>query len=305
MAETEFGIEYRGPALADGRMPVRDLAPALLALGELFTEAATVVYPTRPPVSLDIKATEKGSFVVDLILSGGDAWETMVDLLDSEDINALVNLKELIVGGGVVGTGLFVLLKKLRGSAVVEEEPAENDGQVRLTTEDGTILTVPAEVAKLQRRTTIRRKVREVVQPLGKDGIDEVHVRTEQQEIVLEKDELPAFEIPETVEESPLGETEATLLVEIAAIAFTEGHKWKLTDGDANFFARIADEGFISRIDAGEPFRKGDRLRVVLRIEQAARGDELHTEREVIRVIEHIPAGEQLTLAPPDDAQAA
>lgn len=60
MAETTFGVNYDGPALDDGRMPVRDLAPALLALGELFREASAELYPDLPPPALDVKATEKG-----------------------------------------------------------------------------------------------------------------------------------------------------------------------------------------------------------------------------------------------------
>jgi hypothetical protein len=68
MAETAFRVAYDGPALATGRMPVRDLAPALLALGDLFAEASQVIYPEGKPVALSIKATEEGSFDVHLIL---------------------------------------------------------------------------------------------------------------------------------------------------------------------------------------------------------------------------------------------
>ena len=48
MAEIEFHIAYDGPALVDGRMDVRDLAPALIALGELFQEANGMINPNIP-----------------------------------------------------------------------------------------------------------------------------------------------------------------------------------------------------------------------------------------------------------------
>ena len=60
MAEVDFAVEYDGPALQAGRMPVRDLAPALLALGEIFTDASRVFYPEREPVALNIEATREG-----------------------------------------------------------------------------------------------------------------------------------------------------------------------------------------------------------------------------------------------------
>jgi hypothetical protein len=45
VAETAFRIVYEGPALKSGRMAAPDLAPALLALGELFTEVEERVAP--------------------------------------------------------------------------------------------------------------------------------------------------------------------------------------------------------------------------------------------------------------------
>jgi hypothetical protein len=104
VAQTAFEVTYDGPALADGRMPVRDLAPALLALGDLFAEASALVYPEREPVALNIKATQEGSFVVQLILES--AWDDVLDIFNSDAATALVNLKEIILlgGGGLSGS---------------------------------------------------------------------------------------------------------------------------------------------------------------------------------------------------------
>lgn len=63
MAETTFSVTYDGAALQDGRMPVRELAPALLALGEVFRVAAAEVYPDLPTPTLEVKATKKGSLM--------------------------------------------------------------------------------------------------------------------------------------------------------------------------------------------------------------------------------------------------
>src|SRR4051794_33274663 len=129
MAETKFGIKYEGTALADGRMAVRDLAPALLALGELFTEASTTLYPDRPTVALDIHATRQGSFDVDLILTAAEgAWDA-AELFGSDGLSTLINLKEIILGGSGGAISLVHFIKWLRGRRIkaVEEAPAEGE----------------------------------------------------------------------------------------------------------------------------------------------------------------------------------
>lgn len=43
MSDAEFRLTYRGPAVDDGTMDVRDLAPALLGVGQLVEATNRVV----------------------------------------------------------------------------------------------------------------------------------------------------------------------------------------------------------------------------------------------------------------------
>lgn len=291
VAETEFGVKYDGPAIVDGRMPVRDLAPALLALGEMFAEASVLLYPDRKPLALDIKATNEGSFLVHLILSTKDH---LIDLFGSDGATALLNLKDYIVGGGI---GIFWLLKRLRGRRITSHESVPESGQIRLTLDDGTSFEIPVQVFELYRTVEIRKKAREVVEPLAASGIDVMEFRSDNEVTVrVETPDLPAYAVPETVE-VPLGEIEVPMVVSIAAVAFVDGNKWRLTDGDSTFYASIEDKGFIERVEHGiEAFRKGDMLRCQMRIVQSQRDGGLHTEHVVREVLEHIPRETQLRL---------
>jgi hypothetical protein len=69
----EFSITYEGPALQDGRMDVRELAPASLALGELLQEANAITYPAAPNVTLAIRAFERALFDVTLQSGAGSS----------------------------------------------------------------------------------------------------------------------------------------------------------------------------------------------------------------------------------------
>lgn len=293
MASTTFAVVYGGPLLEDGSMPIRDLAPALLALGELFVETSVVAYPDQEPVSLNIRATEEGSFLVDLAIHSPDTWDQIVHLFSSNPITALVNIKELVIGGGF---SLFGLTKALRRKRIekVDESHVES-GHVRLTLENGTVLEIPAEVWALYRNVRVRRHVKEVVNPLRRDGIEKVEFITDEKITVsISQDEADAFDVPEQIE-VPLGKHETELVVQIASVAFVEGNKWRLSDGESSFYAAIEDESFLERIEAGEAFRKGDMLRCHMLIEQSRVGESLRTEHHVIEVLQHIPGPVQLT----------
>lgn len=306
MAETAFAVKYDGPAVREGRMDVMDLAPALLALGEIFTEASAMLAPQQPAVALEISATEIGSFDVHLILrTAQSGWDQLVDLFGSDSSTALVNLKEIVIGTGL---GVLWLIKSLRGRKIATQQPGTlAPGTVRLNLDDDTSLEVPAATVALYRNVRIRRATRKLVQPLTREGIDLVEIRSDEVVTVsIGTEDVDAFEAPPAVEETVIVDQQLPIAVSIASVAFVENNKWRLSDGDRTFYATIEDKDFLDRVDRGvEVFRKGDILRCVMRIRQVQRDGALHTEYSVLEVTAHIPATVpvQLTFGAEDAAE--
>jgi hypothetical protein len=284
MAETNFGVIYDGPALDGGAMPIRDLAPALLALGELFTEASLVTYPDREPASLNIRATSKGSFIIDLAAHSPDTWDQIMQLLSGKAVTALANLQSIVMG---TAGGLFWLIKQARGRAIISKEPLPS-GYVRVTLADGTTIEGMAEAVVLYEHQSARESAREVVEPLHRPRIESLTFSGEPDgPLTIGQGDLAAYET--TLDEDVLLDREEEAIVTIATASFAESYKWRFSEGDTNFTASIEDPDFRARIDAGEPFRKGDMLRVQMRVVQTQRGNKLHVERTVLQVLHHFP----------------
>ena len=113
---------------------------------------------------------------------------------------------------------------------------------------------------------------------------------------MVEAPETPAFDIAEAVERD-LGIQNLTMGLTITTVSFAEGNKWRLSDGEHTFFATIKDEGFLRRVDARqEAFRKGDVLRCRVTLQQWQTETGLRPEWTVDQVLEHIPAGRNMTL---------
>lgn len=176
------------------------------------------------------------------------------------------------------------------------KEPTATPGHLRITINDETTLEIPSDALRLYQDIEIRRKARQVVAPLIREGVESVTFSERaDQEVVIEKGDLPAYEVPEGPDQ-PLLDQERELIVEITSVTFVEGQKWRLSEGQQTFYASLEDERFLERIQSGaEAFRKGDMLRCRMRIVQSRRGGGLHTEYHVVEVIEHMPRQTQLT----------
>lgn len=297
MAEATFSVHYQGAALEDGRMPVRELAPALLALGDLFKVAGGEIYPDLPAPTLEIKATEEGSFDVHLIINASDAWEQVMNMLNAKGTTALATLEALIFGTGSAGVGFYKLIKIAKRRKIKKIEPADsNPDMVKITWSDGTTLEAPAATVKLFQNSTARKAARDSVAPAKHEGISKVEFRPETPEIepmTVEASEVTEFDLPLTLDEDELLDEERELVVSVIKTDFEDG-RWKVSTGKDTFGVRMEDEGFKERIDHGEPFRKGDLLRSRIRTIQSTKDGKLQTEYRLLEVLEHIKGSEQL-----------
>src|SRR6266568_6643178 len=111
-AESEFTVVYDGDALRDGSIDVRDLAPALLGLGDLVGETNREVTGGQVAVVLRVRSEfERGSFHVNFDIE--QLHDRFVQIFSGPDATAWSTFLTLLGISGVFG--LFQLVKRAKG----------------------------------------------------------------------------------------------------------------------------------------------------------------------------------------------
>jgi hypothetical protein len=295
MADLRFNLSYVGPDLATGRMDVRQLAPALLAVADLVHEANNVLYPGEPPPTVDIRATTQGSFVVDLALVEPHVIDQVMEVLRGKRdvVNSLNEILTLML------TALQTALM-IEGRRIQRSEP-DGDGDVALHLADGTSLTMPASRADLLEKPGFWRGAKSVAEPLG-DGVTSLSVTAPgASDVEITADSKRFLNRP--LLDPVVTEAEAQMVLVLRTISFAEGHKWRFSDGTVEFFADIADHEFMTRVMlGGDTFGAGDRLDCMVTTRQTTTADDkLATERTITRVIRHTPGPRQTEFSYPAD----
>lgn len=290
MDKTSFIISYDGIALRDHIMDVKDLAPALLAIGQVFDEANRSINNNKIEIKLQVKALNAGSFEVffDLVQGFSDQIKT---LFSGGGVSSILNFKELIFGTG----GLLWLIKELKGEKPDKIEDQQN-GNVRLTFKRETII-IDFKLLRLYQDIAVRESIEKILTPLKENGIDSFSAKSENEELVrIEKDEIKYFALP-AIEDEIVNESEHQSAYSIVSLAFKDDNKWRLHDGNSTIYATIKDEMFIKKVDQNLiSFTKGGVLLCKVKTTQWKTGDGLKTEHEVLEVISHKPASRQIKL---------
>jgi len=291
-----FQLIFDGPALESNEFEVTRLTSALLAMDSLLKRADGVLNSGKTSLRMNVRASFKtGSFQIEF-----SSLQTLIDqareLFASPTANAVVNAVGIfsIVFGAQAS--LVRLVKFLHGRA--PDRIVDN--------RDGTLTVYRSDVSeKYERRTIelyrdyqVRQAFEELVaDQLGKDGIDSIAVAADGTEVVasIQKDEAEYFRCPPAPEQE-IGTSEYETSLNLVRITFKEGNKWRVTDGRGEFSVTVSDEDFLRRVEANEPFSKGDILRVRLRQVQYSTPKGIVTESFVTRVLEHIKPPTQLNL---------
>jgi hypothetical protein len=308
MSSSSFKVSFEGEALSDGEIDVRDLAPALLSLGDLIQAANKALNGDRAHVSLKMKATEKGSFVallsVDMSILGA-----VTDLLDAivehpDRTVAADQLMDLIIKGGSIvggaGLGLIGILKFLRGKRPDSIETKENGPTVII--HNNVEVVVDPRTLMLMKDVATREAIEKFAdRALGIPDVSAVVLgdAKDPREVVLTKKDRVAFLVPEPVEDETLTDiSEREMWLKIVTSAFRDGYKWRLSDGgEKPFTATIEDADFVNAVmEAKISLSANDTLKCLVKEEQKLGPSGLTKDITVLRVLEHIPGAKQMKL---------
>ncbi|MCT3282207.1 hypothetical protein EFP16_01360 [Lactiplantibacillus pentosus] len=293
MARYDFTIHYDGEGLKNNRIPIEDLAPSLLAVSKAFQEIQKLNNPLDDPVSLDIKASEPGSFIVDLVLAnGGDIIQRAVSLLNNADSNALLNLKDYVE----IFSGLIIFIIGIADHKL-KHKKENDDGTVEITLDDNTKITISKKVLDAYQNVEIRKSINDSVKPLSKDGIEFIDFsHGSHNKVTVKKADYRAFEVPDATEKE-INVSEEDTFLQIISVAFEHG-KWQFSSGGNRFFAKIEDESFLKDVEKNvQQFGSTDVLKVHLLTRQYIdKAGLLKSEYTVLKVLDHQRGGQQIEL---------
>ena len=295
MSQASFQVTYDGPALENHEFDVRELAPALLALGELFEEANFELNGGRAKVQLNVKGSfQSGSFGIDLTLVQNLVSQT-VSIFSGTDITAALNIINALGIAKYSGKGLIGVVKKLRNRPI-KNVVIFDDGKVKIEVDDDLIET-EEDVIKLLRNLRVRNALERVIsKPLNNPGVDTFSTKYEDEVVEVSGEESEYFEAPKTGDEL-LSDDEVEASLQALSVVFTEGNKWRFTDGNAVFYAAVHDENFIKQVQLNQlSFAKDDLIKVKMRRRQKLTNAGIKTEYDILEVLEHRSAARQLEL---------
>lgn len=174
-------LHYDGPALADHKMDVAYLAPALYALGDLCKVANRTFNGERAAVRVLVNVDrEQNSFEfgIEIVMSLLEQTRALLDNDRVQDAKEIAEWLGLITGGSALsGFGLFRLLKWLRGRPAEFEAVEDQDGRdmFRVVVEgDNNHVVVAPETKILYEDRIARQSAKRILQPLADEGYEKL-----------------------------------------------------------------------------------------------------------------------------------
>jgi hypothetical protein len=290
MEEQSLKIVYDGENLKSGLIPVKELAPSLIAFAEAL-ESAFSLLNNEQQLKIYVKSDfEKGSFKVNLLLE----LLPLQNLLNLLAPLTFSNLSDFIN----IFTNVINFILNLKNRKIENAKPSENN--ITIYVSDGATLVITKEVFEVYMNIDVRKSIKEVVKPLAKGDIENFKIISYDNKALVQvsKEQSAYFDIDGKQMEEKLNDSTFEKIYSLVSISFKEDNKWRLNDGANTIYATMLDHDFLAQIDKGTiSFAKPDLIKAEMRVVQTRSIDNiLKTEYEILKVIELIKPSQQLEI---------
>jgi len=252
-----FIYELRGE---QSEIDVFELAPTLLALGQLIQESNRTLYPGGQEIAVNVKPFREGSFIVDVVLFHASGIQQLMDLVRHMSPH---QIKELLQTLGIVtgaAASVLVAIKALRHRPKRIEQLGPREYRY---TSDNNSVTVNEHVHLLMQNPVIINNINNVyAKPLEREGItavesylkDEPKIRTvvvKTEAAIIKQFTSEAVEVTthETIKETT---TEGVYLNPKRGSFDGDGTSWSFHKGDKVITATVKDQTFLDQVAKGD-----------------------------------------------------
>ena len=291
MQKETFGLCFRGPALDQGSIDVRDLAPSLLAICDLIQEAGHVVYGEKAAITIKVQGDFKTSSFEVLLEIAHFFTDTISNLLSFEE---QYNIKQLLLDLGIfsaMGLGYFKIKKWLKGKKVdKEEDTSSGEKKIYFGNESRTI---NQNVYKLIINSTINQSADKLMVPLRNSGIDSIGFSAAGETTELINSNEADYFRYSGYDDATTRESRRTDFFSLAAPT-SDQSKWQLMDDGSKIMAKLCDHDFERKWKCRNVlFGYGDILELELLTVSKITGKRIIKEHFIINIINHIPGPSQ------------
>ena len=186
MSKAKVQIRYDGSALSEHSIDIDDLAPALLAIGELCKLANrkfngnNVTVKALVNVNLNQNCFEFGLELVQSLVSQVQSFVGNEDVATAKEILEWIG----IISGGTatVVVGLIKLYKYVKGRKIQSTQIVTKDGKnvVQIDFEDDNeSIYVDSQTFSLYQDANSLKNVKKLVAPLSKDGYEKIEFESD------------------------------------------------------------------------------------------------------------------------------
>lgn len=286
---TDFKIEFGGES---HDLEINTLLTSLLNFTGVIQEIKDQFAP-EAKVDIRVRPPERGSFLLDMVLSAPDSVNYGLSLFTRGNISLADNI--VAIFANMIG-----LKQHLQGelpNSVIEGD----NGMVFIENHSGVTVELQQPVYQFYASTPkVDALLSKAFQAISHDTVVESLRVTKDRRILadVQADMFKIMGTAGTIGEPPSRRDIVKQEVFVRAFRFSFedfGRWWFVYEGNT-ICASIADQAFIQAIEDNEPFAKGDRLRVDISILQEydkSVQDYLNKQFTIMKVHEHIRAPRQ------------